>query len=315
MELFERLRKMSAGIGGPWLGKNTDTACVFIVGCPRSGTSALSWALAQHPRLWTSAESDFLAFLFGQGKLRNAYQEAFARPDTGWLRKNHVTFEEFASSIGSGVDRLFRSRSGNRIWVDASPGYTLIADELLPLFPKARFIHLVRDGRAVVTSMMKSGFPAPWAKDFRTACRTWVHYVRKGFEFEARAEDRVLHVRHERIVEDPFSVCEEIQRFLALVPSKAPAAFLSTKRINSSHGNRTVADVRSIKDPQHLKRRPWERWDQRRKTTFKRVAGETMEFLQDKSRESTRESSRPSARHSASEGLASESEDQALGTA
>ena len=39
---------------------------VFIIGCPRSGTSVFSWALAAHPNFWTSAESDYLADLFGR---------------------------------------------------------------------------------------------------------------------------------------------------------------------------------------------------------------------------------------------------------
>lgn len=30
---------------------------IFVLGCPRSGTSVLAWALAQHEHFWTSAES------------------------------------------------------------------------------------------------------------------------------------------------------------------------------------------------------------------------------------------------------------------
>jgi len=45
---------------------------LFIIGSPRSGTSIISWALAQHDNFWTSAESDFILFLFGKGKLQDA---------------------------------------------------------------------------------------------------------------------------------------------------------------------------------------------------------------------------------------------------
>ena len=133
------------------------TRQVFILGSPRSGTSALAWALAQHPELWTSAESDFLIHLFRRGRIRGAWEQASERPDGGWLQKNQVDYPEFAQFIGIGIDALFRSRSKDLIWVDQTPGHTLMADILKDMFPFARFVHIIRDGRAVVNSSYDKG--------------------------------------------------------------------------------------------------------------------------------------------------------------
>ena len=65
---------------------------VFVIGCPRSGTSALSWALAEHPKMWTSAESDFMHQMFKGNMLFDVYKNSMDRPDTGWLKKNGVTY-------------------------------------------------------------------------------------------------------------------------------------------------------------------------------------------------------------------------------
>lgn len=249
---------------------------VFIIGCPRSGTSALSWALAQHPNMWVSAESDFIQLLFGYGNMQRAYRIAHGRPDEGWLAKNHVAYTEFCAHMGIGVDQLFLSRSGGRRWIDSSPGYTLMATELALMLPNARFIHLVRDGRAVVNSMINSNFDIDWARDFERACFTWAHYIQKGFDFEKLWPERVLRVPHATLVADPARTCGEILEFLGEEHSSAPAEFLTNGRINSSYDNQAPADIRASKSTQRLKESPWDTWGEHERSTFSRVAGSAM---------------------------------------
>lgn len=251
---------------------------VFVIGCPRSGTSALSWALAQHPAMWVSAESDFIQLLFGHGHMQKAYRIAHGRPDEGWLAKNVVGYPEFCAHLGLGVDALFKSRSGGLRWIDSSPGYTLMAGELALMFPGARFVHLVRDGRAVVNSMINSGFDIDWARDFERACFTWAHYVRIGIEFEKAWPDRVVRVPHGDLIDDAERTCARILSFLGEPHDQAPARFLMEGRINSSYDNEAPDDIRAVKDTQRLRESPWEQWDDTRQATFARVAGASMQL-------------------------------------
>ena len=253
---------------------------VFIIGCPRSGTSALSWAVAQNPEFWTSAESDFMHHLLGMSRMRQAYDKAFDRPDQGWLLKNNVSYDEFCAYLGSGIDRLFRSRSGERRWVDATPGHTLMAPDIASLFPTARFLHIVRDGRAVVCSMLKSGFGFDWSNDFKAACFTWAHYVKKGLEFESgSASHRVLRVRHEQLVESPEQTMNDVQLFLGSSVSAKCGDFLRTKRINSSYDNTTSDDIRKSKDTARLHEKPWEEWSASKTAIFRSTAGSILDEL------------------------------------
>lgn len=249
---------------------------VFIIGCPRSGTSALAWSIAQHPRFWTSAESDFIHYLFGKGKLKADFQLAYQRPDVGWLKKHGVSYDEFCQYIGSGIDELFCSRSDGKRWVDATPGYTLMASDLARLFPEAYFLHIVRNGKAVVCSMLKSGFDFDWAKDFETACFTWAHYLRVGLEFEAEKGHRVIRVSHHRLVADTDSAISEIIEFLEEAPSGRPADFLRNKRVNSSYDNEAPEDIRKVKSTARLKERPWEAWTKTEEKVFNDIAGAVM---------------------------------------
>ena len=266
-------REAGRGTGASQSGRSRG---VFIIGCPRSGTSMLAWTLAQHRSFWTSAESDYLTTLFGKGHLLGVYDKAFNRPDRGWLKKEGVGFEEFASMLGLGVEALFASRSGGARWVDSTPGYTLMVPELMHLFPAASFIHIVRDGRAVVNSMVLSGFETNWSSDFATACRTWVHYVSKGRESVRADPTRAIEVRYEALTASPASELTRIFKFLGEQPSEKAVAFISTKRINSSYGNINPGDIRRAKDPASSPRRPWEEWSLHQKGTFSRIASRSM---------------------------------------
>ncbi|MEM9177950.1 MAG: sulfotransferase [Myxococcota bacterium] len=252
---------------------------VFILGCPRSGTSVLSWAVAAHDAFWTSAESDIMHLLFGGGHLHRSFKEAYDRPDGGWLFKNKVTIKEFYQHLGVGIDLLFQSRAGGRRWVDATPGHTLMARELAMLFPRARFLNIVRDGRSVVSSMQSSGFGTSWSDNFKVACSTWSHYVESGLRFQTEEPERVLEVRNERLRSEPAAEMKRIYEFLGVEDDPRGAELLSTKRINSSYGNEKPADVKKVKDPNAAPVAPWSDWTRGMKREFEKQAGETMRTL------------------------------------
>ena len=252
---------------------------VFIIGCPRSGTSVFSWALAQHPKFWTSAESDYLLELFGQGRLHAAYKQAHERADRGWLEKHNIGFSEFAEKLGLGAEALYDSRSGGARWVDATPGYTLMTGELLKLFPTATVLHILRDGREVVNSMVASGFETEWATDFSAACRAWAHYAMLGHQAAQAHPERVLEVRHDRLVADPDAELARVFAFLGEKPSNRSVELIARGRINSSYGNVEPGDIKLPKSPASSPRRPWESWSPSQARTFAKFAGEAMSIL------------------------------------
>ncbi len=249
---------------------------VFIVGCPRSGTSALAWSLAQHPDFWTSAESDFLFDFFGKGSLRENYLRAYGRPHRPWLKKHEVSINEFSTYIGLGIDQMFLSRSGNKRWIDATPTYTLMINDLALLFPNAKFLNIVRDGRAVVNSMINSGFDTAWAKDFKVACETWKHFVVLGVRAEVALDDRFLRIHHEELLHDTENVLQRIFQFLDAPMCPSSVDYLKTNRVNSSYDNKDKSDIKKSKNTDSLFQQHWKDWDNRKMKTFWKIAGDFM---------------------------------------
>jgi hypothetical protein len=245
---------------------------VFIIGSPRSGTSVLAWALAQHSQFWTSAESDILYHLYGHGQADRAYRLAVERPDGSWIQKQGVGRAEFMSYVGLGINALFTSRSEGKRWVDQSPTYTLMVDVLADMFPDAFFLHILRDGRRVVSSMVHSGFGTKWSNDFREACKTWAHFVRLAMEFCHNHPGRCLTVRNEEMVENPPETFQRVFNGLGAPYESGPAEFVRSNRINSSYG----------KDPPPLAGgptahgEPWKTWNSEQNRIFLDEAGPTL---------------------------------------
>ena len=235
---------------------------LFIVGAPRSGTSALAWALDQHSAFWASSESDFLVHLFGNARAETAFDMARAMPNS-WLAQQQVELPEFLECLGYGVNALFTSHSGGRRWIDKSPTYPLMMDLLGMMFPGARFVHIVRGGPAVVHSMLNSGFQELWATDFVEACRTWNACVTGALDFEAAFPARCLTVRHEDLTEDPDAVFRSVFDFLRVADEPGPAWFLRQNRINSSFASvdRDQRNARAVG-------RPWSQWSSAQQHTF-----------------------------------------------
>jgi hypothetical protein len=253
---------------------------VFVIGSPRSGTTILGRSLAEHSELWTSGESYALFHLFGPRDLAGqTFDRSMAIPGPRWLRREGVSREEFLAYIGVGINALMTNRSEGLRWVDHTPLYTQIADELAAVFPGASFIHILRDGREVVQSMLNfvesqpdptlrnfAEKAMPWARDLARGCDTWSNHVETAMAFCAEHPDRTTVVRYEELVADPAATFAGVHRFLGIEDEEGPAAFLGSRRINTSFRERPRLSGSEL----------WGAWDADLRHTFAEHAGGAM---------------------------------------
>lgn len=254
---------------------------VFIIGSPRSGTSAIAWALSRHPDLWSAPESDLLPALVRHDRLSAIYREATSRPHGNFLVDHAVGEDEFLAAIGAGVGRLYAARAGGRRWVDQTPRNTHHAPTLARLFPHGRFVHILRDGRAVVRSMVhferaidpallpamrEAGALPKWVGDFGLACRAWTRHVAAAAAFQAACPDRCLTVRNEELSADPAAAFGRVLAFLELPPDRGPAAWWGGEKVNSSFPGEGGADPATL----------WAGWTAEERATFRDYAGPAM---------------------------------------
>src|SRR5687767_8625456 len=107
----------------------------------------------------------------------------------------------------------YAEREGKARWGDKTPAYIGHVDQLAAIWPDARFVVLVRDGRDVALSVMGVPFGPnnAWA-----AARSWATAIRQGREAAKRYPGRVLELRYEDLVSDPATWLVTTCNFLGL---------------------------------------------------------------------------------------------------
>ena len=102
----------------------------------------------------------------------------------------------------------------SEIVVDHTPSNKNRFLTLGAMYPKARFIHLVRDGRAVANSVMQRD----WGPNtIVLAAYWWQYHLAHGLAAEqALGPERILRVRYEDILEDPRSALSRICEWLEI---------------------------------------------------------------------------------------------------
>ncbi len=190
---------------------------IFVGGVPRSGTTLLRVILDTHPRVFCGTELrviQSLAHLW-----RNAWESA-ARP----LKEGYgIEAEDFR--------RIFRDlilsflnpaweRSGKPRLAEKTPSNFLAFTELRLLFPESPLIHIIRDGRDVVTSRVERDLDAEPDTDpvaiASLRARMWADAMaqRARMVADPRFSSHYFELRYEDLVRDPHRVLAGLFTFL-----------------------------------------------------------------------------------------------------
>jgi hypothetical protein len=98
-------------------------------------------------------------------------------------------------------------------WVSHSPANIRHVASLRRLFPEARFIHIVRDGRGVAASA-RGVFPG--IRTIKQAALLWAERLAHGLAAERHSPDVVHRIHYEDLVREPAATMREIAGFLEL---------------------------------------------------------------------------------------------------
>jgi hypothetical protein len=213
------------------VANNQITEQVFIGGCSRSGTTLLGSMLGAHHACICSPESHFKVAILR--KMVSDYhhinlKEVMSFTTKHWrfqiwdlpLALENIEAEASGNGYGDMLNWLVsqyaqhEDRNEARIWVDHTPENISYATTLTELFPNSKFIHLVRDGRAVAASIM----PLDWGPNsIIKSARWWMRMVSFGLAAEScLPSNRIMRVKYESLVADPESTLQSICQFLKI---------------------------------------------------------------------------------------------------
>lgn len=268
---------------------------IFIVGVHRSGTTLLRFMLSSSPRIYIPPESDFIPRFFEQEAevelrpqrvahlLRIIFSECrFAKEWKGEPPDPDRFLEEMPAPTPSAfLDTLYGAYAQQHDavrWGDKTPIYTSYIPLLHRLFPRAQFLHMIRDGRDVALSTLDKWGESEVHVDAYYAARIWVRRVRQArWAGDRLGPELYREVRYEALVQDPEREMKGICVFLGepYLPEMASQHRQARQQIEP---NGFHAPVRRPPNPARVDR--WRREmsvkDQR---LFQRVAGHLLTEL------------------------------------
>lgn len=208
-------------------------APVFVLGCPRSGTTVLYHMLlsAGDFAVYRSESNVFNLLVPRFGDLRSrANREQLM---DHWLRSKlfrvsgldaAAISEKILNDCRSGGDFLrivmeeIAASQGMHRWADCTPDHLLYMREIKRQIPNALFIHIIRDGRDVALSYVKQGwsYPLPWDRSERLAVAAlyWEFVVQKGRRAGKALGADYHEVRFEDLVTEPQKTLTELGAFI-----------------------------------------------------------------------------------------------------
>lgn len=206
---------------------------VFIVGCPRSGTSYLYHLLISSGGFAEFRTQmnvfDVLEPIYGNlGVVRNKNKMMNEWLGTKAFVLSGLQADEIKAKVLSEcrstsdflrivMEEIARKQGVDR-WIDSTPTNIPHLLRIKRDFPDALIIQIIRDGRDVALSLDKRGWsrPLPWdrANGLLAAGLYWEWIVRKGRKLVSLLQPDYLEVRYEDLVRDPAGTLPQVADFI-----------------------------------------------------------------------------------------------------
>jgi hypothetical protein len=205
----------------------------FILGRGRSGTSLLTSMLNTSPSVSVAPEALFIMNTYNKYKnkkwtrknLHKFHQDLWleARMLSWSLNRDELLIwlydceaEESFATVCMVVYARYAYEQGKQnhsLLVDKNPSNSLFVEKLVDIFPKAKFIILIRDYRDNVVSYQNVGFDC---NDVAALSYRWKHYNEIVEKAAKKYPKRFLSLRYEDLVERTESVLEQICTFTGI---------------------------------------------------------------------------------------------------
>lgn len=232
---------------------------LFVFSLPRSGSTLLQRSIAAHPRISTAAEPWLLLPLTYALRREGSYAEyshfSASNAMTQFVANmpgGRGAYNEELRRFVEGVYSRYAKRN-DRYFLDKTPRYHLIVDEIMELFPNAKFVFLWRNPLAVIASALHTFGKGKWR----------LHYYRidffKGFERlhsgYMKHRDRVHNVNYESFLCNPETETARLFDYLGLQQDTPDPDGFSKVRLAG-----TLGDPTGTQDYTSLSKEPLEKW-------------------------------------------------------
>jgi hypothetical protein len=136
------------------------------------------------------------------------------------------SLSEHERSLARVIDEVFKCYAAQKfpgvgVWGDQTPLNTYYLPWILRVFPKAKYLHIVRDGRDTISSYLEKGEKE--GRHNREAMlakhtRAWVMSIQETHRLEQQLQgtDQFLEIRYEQLVSTPEQTLGQVCAFAGI---------------------------------------------------------------------------------------------------
>jgi Sulfotransferase family len=199
---------------------------IFVVGCPRSGTTLVQCILSASSQAFSLPETHFFSYVLPElgGETDSLLSEAAVRRARALLEQ-----EADLPPLGDFWTLLKQPLTGVHLFVaivehfcpaaglraiEKTPLHVMQLDWIGALFPDALFVNVVRDPVDTVSSLL--GVPWAASRSVLSSAQRWTDCVLAAQTYARSAPARIRTVVYERLVRDPEAQTRALCEFVGL---------------------------------------------------------------------------------------------------
>ncbi len=222
-----------------------DVSPIFVVGSGRSGTTMLQLMLNAHPKIAMQGELHFFedvlalkdewATLSDDEDLANFFRKIpelhslkYLPQLEKYLELTHQRMKEGGRSYEDFhryMMEVYAQQKGATRLGEKTPSNVRYMEQLLAMYPNACIIHIIRDPRAVVASMIKVPFTG---NDVLSNVIKWKLDIEYSQRMKTEHASNYIEVRYEDLVSDPTLTLKNICEFIGEPYSEDMLGFYMT---------------------------------------------------------------------------------------
>jgi hypothetical protein len=204
---------------------------IFIVGCPRSGTTLLQCLLGANSHVATFPETHFFGYVLNLMGIRGALGIASRKALPRWkklleelghpemkskLPRLAIFVRQFSNAYVDVLDTLCLAQA-KTAWVEKTPNHLHHIDQIQKLVKDAKFVHIIRNSADVVASLydVTNKYPEMWGGLGWSIDRCIFKYC-EDTRLSKAYLSRKNHwlVRYEELVNEPKLVLTKLCKFI-----------------------------------------------------------------------------------------------------
>lgn len=233
---------------------------IFLFSLPRSGSTLLQRLLMGHEEIASTAEPWLLlplVYSFRKEGTLSIYSHSHS----------YIALEDFIGNLSGQKAKLNESlqalslslyseycNSGEKYFLDKTPRYYQIIDEISDIFPDAKFIFLFRNPVQILSSIIsllgQNGLRHSYVSYYDL--HEGPGLLAKGYK---KLKDRSYAVRYEQLISDPEFYLREMMKYLELDYSQEMLKCFSAQNTDGRMGDRS-----GVKDYSFISTEPLEKW-------------------------------------------------------